>query len=766
MKRKTKKSKIQKFEGGGPSSSTFKSKVGNNLGLINGATSMVADTIESQFVDVDKMRGPAGGVYKGATAVGDLLSNSPEPISNMVGQAIKVLTPALAGIGQSVRTKRNRLDSVEDVGNSSLYTTGSFGYADGGNVAQGNTPLIEFKGPKHEQGGIPVDFDQDGTDEAEVEGGETMKNGYIYSDQLGYDKNKRLVLDKSKVKTTFANESKRIENKYKRKTDQISSFTKELQMKKIQKDNNTVLKALKTKESKVENTMVSKFDGGGLSNWDRFKFSLRNNGWSVLMGEADPIKQKYYDLENPTKPLEVRPVQNKSNPVSQPQNKPDPFKNSKGISVGEYLTEPSMSNIPYPVSSNQNTGTFSNLPSSNISQNLQTNPSGLPPFRVASNSTIPATTPVTPAQSSSPTGGKVTVNSTNKTKVKTPAAPVTPYDPTKNPKYDANVAKRQQNFLDNGIATDKDMGFEGNIADGILGNGTKAVFAKQDVILNTKGSLPMIDTKITGGSDYIEDFKNASIAGPKRYVPPYVKPDSKGSQLTQGDKLQLGAAFANYGSKLAQSLKKVDKEPIWDNKNEAAVLAKIRNLKSDTRAARNELNKSVEAGKQNISLNSRSVGNQLANLQKLTNTEMGAKNELSIKEMEFENQKALQEAQTLTSFGESNKNERKQAFINSQQNKAAQQMVISDANNKLEEAVTALGIAKNTGKLNSMQFNMIKELSKSFGYGDDYESFLKKLNAGEISFEGKPFDKGSKTSTTAAATAKAIDAQKNKKENK
>lgn len=83
----------------------------------------------------------------------------------------------------------------------------------GTNVDQG---LVEFEGPSHEQGGVTL------SPEAEVEGRETKKGNYIFSDRL-------IIPGK---KTTFANMSKKFKKLYtdKRPNDPISKSAEEREL--------------------------------------------------------------------------------------------------------------------------------------------------------------------------------------------------------------------------------------------------------------------------------------------------------------------------------------------------------------------------------------------------------------------------------------------------------------------------------------------------------------------------------------------------------
>jgi hypothetical protein len=136
---------------------------------------------------------------------------------------------------------------------------GNIYYADGG-------MLNEYNGYNHEDGGIPIGPN------AEVEGGETsMKtndgNTYIFSDRL-------LVPGK---KITFAEDSKSINNKYgKRTNDKISEGTKKRELDKLASQNEQVRQAKEAQEqAMVQNAYqtiaayggpIHKYDGGGLSN--------------------------------------------------------------------------------------------------------------------------------------------------------------------------------------------------------------------------------------------------------------------------------------------------------------------------------------------------------------------------------------------------------------------------------------------------------------------------------------------------------------------
>lgn len=97
----------------------------------------------------------------------------------------------------------------------------------------GELPVNEFTGPTHEQGGIQLE-------NAEVEGGETSVQDFVFSDNL--------VVPGTKPARTFADESKRIENRYKRRKDDTYATTaKERELAKLAQQQ----EALKAQEQMV-----------------------------------------------------------------------------------------------------------------------------------------------------------------------------------------------------------------------------------------------------------------------------------------------------------------------------------------------------------------------------------------------------------------------------------------------------------------------------------------------------------------------------------
>jgi hypothetical protein len=145
------------------------------------------------------------------------------------------------------------------------------------NQAQGDGKFIEYQGPTHAGGGIDVNANgmpTNGNAVAEVEGGETMHdNGiesYIFSDRL-------ITNPGDKKKLTFADASKKINNKYKNsENDKIAEDTRKME-----------LEALKGEQETLKATMGANDVGQGVAAYGG-NLPEYNNG-----GGLDPIRPRY-----------------------------------------------------------------------------------------------------------------------------------------------------------------------------------------------------------------------------------------------------------------------------------------------------------------------------------------------------------------------------------------------------------------------------------------------------------------------------------------
>lgn len=150
-----------------------------------------------------------------------------------------------------------------------------------GNSYKSGGKLIKYNTGTHASGndqavnnlGLPTNNMNDAV--GKVQKNETIKDGFVFSDDLGYDKNKNITLKVKDVKQTFAEKSKVIDKKF-RDTDEISRNTKNFVMQNIQKDNQKLLdikfeqekvrafKALSRFEKKYGGAISKYINGGGL----------------------------------------------------------------------------------------------------------------------------------------------------------------------------------------------------------------------------------------------------------------------------------------------------------------------------------------------------------------------------------------------------------------------------------------------------------------------------------------------------------------------
>lgn len=107
-------------------------------------------------------------------------------------------------------------------------------YQNGGKESNSNSELTKFFGPSHDKGGIDIGGNK------EVQGGETAKDGFIFSggkNGIGYDKKGKPTFDPKKTKVTFADKTKKIDKIFSDRNDTISNRTKEMLYSKVEADN-------------------------------------------------------------------------------------------------------------------------------------------------------------------------------------------------------------------------------------------------------------------------------------------------------------------------------------------------------------------------------------------------------------------------------------------------------------------------------------------------------------------------------------------------
>ena len=149
-------------------------------------------------------------------------------------------------------------------------------YNSGGklNSNQNNSDLIKYNVGTHSSGndqminklGLPTNNENDAV--GKIQKTETIKDGYVYSDDLGLNKNKEIELNPRKVKQTFSDISRKIDNKFKGRDDELSNVTKNFMYKNLTEKNEIALQSKFQKSfssfQKKWGGMLNKYPFGGM----------------------------------------------------------------------------------------------------------------------------------------------------------------------------------------------------------------------------------------------------------------------------------------------------------------------------------------------------------------------------------------------------------------------------------------------------------------------------------------------------------------------
>lgn len=307
--------------GGSPIPYAALGNIGGNL--IEGA---VRDKMANgkKFKSQGEMAGAAAARGAGiGAAIGSFI---PIPgIGTLAGAGIG------AGIGAAYGTIKGEMQEGEynyqrrNEAASNYYSNNNFGdqinYGAGARLAAkfggalprhaGGGQLISYNGPKHAEGGIPVNAQGIPVAQAnhpqataEVEGGETAELGeegeapFIYSDSIGRNKKGEIEINPRKVAKTFAAISKKIAKKAEgRENDPITQRTVELFNTANRQANERALQVIEVMKSRM---------GGNFGpaipdlQYKRMGGKLAQYGWGGYKG--DPLRQYYPSPSNPPGP--------------------------------------------------------------------------------------------------------------------------------------------------------------------------------------------------------------------------------------------------------------------------------------------------------------------------------------------------------------------------------------------------------------------------------------------------------------------------------
>jgi hypothetical protein len=186
-----------------------------------------------------------------------------------VGTALGMGINLVGGIASNMQQMQLQ-DEIDRKANQvkSNTPTGTLGlpnYGSGGQVPKtkmqrflrGGGELREFVGPSHENGGIPVNSNGSVSSNpvAEVEGGETMRDGYVFSDQL---------ID-PKTGKTYAEASKKIEKRYKNSSvDPLEEKAENLEYKTLKSSNDKMRQLADSFKQQFTQSMPTMAEGGEL----------------------------------------------------------------------------------------------------------------------------------------------------------------------------------------------------------------------------------------------------------------------------------------------------------------------------------------------------------------------------------------------------------------------------------------------------------------------------------------------------------------------
>jgi len=667
----------------------------------------------------------------------------------------------------------------------------------------------EFHGPSHAQGGIPVDINKDGKPEMEVEGGETAANDYIYSDKIFMSKDGKISFD-PKAGKSIADISKRIQNKYKGKTDKISLETKARELEVLKLKNEEGRKAMEQMQGQTAQApgmspeALPQFQTGGRLSQNKAvaaqqmkEAEAKRQAALQTQPYVNPVIQGIKSVFTPGSTTTPAPVQVPQAQIIVPSTrvKTQPSTGNVTDVTAKYKgpiqsTTPFNPTLPPETLSTRTSAQPADLPlytspsqqvvpqPSRINLSPISQPSGIRPFPTtatlpdislsnviqnASTYTPPRISgplrsgyiPSIPAADASQTGQ---INNNQNQSAGATAKPKT----TSKYKFDQSIKDWQVNF-------NKDYaGRYGTriLEDGKLGpetEGAKKWYADQETkttdLRNTlqtglstveqmeKESLERFEktkrkTRDQEEKEMMDVYWNED--GTKKDMGKMVEPEppkedeTKNNKfgLTSGDKAQLAGMATTSLYNIIKGSQKAEKEPRSRNPYGQQALNTLQNSRFNRAYQDNEITKAITAGKQGVRDGGRSVGAQQANLKNLAIAEMSERNKLSSQENQFNMQRDSQVAGMKMQLGEQERQETSRVNLTNAQNRGAQQAMKAAGFNSVGEMLSRFGVMQNTALSNKQGFNMLAELSQNYGFGDDYEAFLKAIKSGSLIFKG------------------------------
>jgi hypothetical protein len=777
-----------------------------NFGLPVGG--FIQDEVEDSKMRNKKPNGGPIGIGQGLQMLSPLLSLIPG-VGTMASMGLGLVGGAITNNEKMAQT----LDqNTNPKSNTPTGTLGLPNYNYGGrlskmkfggkmNYQNGGSMLKEYDGPSHANGGIPVDHKGAVTNSynaaAEVEGGETSRKGYVFSDKL---------TDPVTGKT-FAEMSKSLNKKYQPKGyDILRDKTKELEFKQLEKRNDNVRTVVENTQQQIQQDQQSRLmsllgqqmEMGGLTMANggmikRADGSYSQRGlWDNIRANAGSGKeptQAMLDAEDKINKMAMGGYLPKYNgggglPIPDPKIGLDQFYNIYGnvfnptptypnIYYGKsgtdwYTFDKSKPDAGWTVSSNKGGIDYLNNTWTKNEKNKYTPPPAPEPKSVSDIELVmlrnaePPYDPVKAEREYKDRLATEAIRESLKPKVPETVGPQNyqyQFAPTMN---DASILGKSGtkglqtlNVLNTTAQSQNPQAIAANLMRNIAfgpDNLDKALSPYTPETKKTnklRQALNSAGDAITGLFDAngnpipgTEGDKTKTNTG-KEKMP-----------LTMGDKLQMASNFISPAFNLISSMQGYDKEPEMGNKYEREALNRLENLRirpdynpiiAQANATREAINEGSSGVQRLASL--LGVNNQVANVLASNTTQVANQN------VALDQQ--LSQAQLMQ--GERDRMEKIRAKGITDANQAAQFGFLSKAFEQLGPAVGTIGSGTNNRAEMMTMYNMMKNIYPDFSLVP-FNEFVSMMGASNFKYTGgvknltsgnvSAFGAGSPTTTT------------------
>lgn len=615
---------------------------------------------------------------------------------------------------------------------------GKMNYRHGGKMLKG------YEGPNHEQGGMPVNGMGNPTSRskatAEVEGGETYKDGYVYSDSL-----------LNTTGNTFAEDSKMINKKYSRNNtpDWLKNKTKDIEFKRLQAKNDNMREMVE----QVSGGMPEMRKGGYLKNDDTYitkdgKPTKRGLWANVYLKKKREGKLAYGGKLNTMMGGGSLPKYNNGGP-QELKNIPSAF-NMQGLGVTNFsmLNKQLGNAINYnPTRANPFDGSSNKIALYGDANNLPTAPEyGVPSTSTSSPRRLRARTlsPITTTSLGTPRTtarldytGLTGDNEFAMTYM--PSRQATTTTPGTIPGLTLNTGRTTQMFNPNPPTAPTALGQQFNTGINMpTGKMTldpnRQLRSNEVSALTAKGPITSTLTDNALAPPTLRDPNDPDKVDVNQGTDTNAMVGEDG-KLTVGDRLQMASNFISPAFNLAAAMTGYDEEPEQKNKYATAALNRLRNLK-----IRPDLNPIIaQANAARTAIQGGASGMQRIAAQLGLTKQTGQTLETALRNAANQNAQLSQAlSQTELQMGERDRAEAIRAKGTTDANKAARFNMVSKAFEQLGPAVGTIGSGKNKRLENEMSYNLLKQIYPDFTPAEFGEFMATRANKA-IQYKGKKY---------------------------